>query len=105
MLTQNTTQPAQLTYFSHALREQCVAKGTSAARMRNGDWCTVEFIDGGFRSKDRKQHWRVDGNSTASSEFDLVEFSPAREVLATWTPLAVDVQAHRAAQARPGFMH
>ncbi|MBK3780087.1 hypothetical protein G3A43_07440 [Paraburkholderia aspalathi] len=82
-----------LSYFTHALRAQCAAKGAVLARMRSGEWVTVEYVDGGFQSTDRDRQWLADGDSTVNHRFDLVEFAPANDVMANWTPLAVDVQA------------
>lgn len=84
-----------LSYFTHALREQCLAKGAASARMRSGDWVKVEYVDGSFLSADRKQLWHADGNSANGTEFDLVEFAPAKDVLDNWLPLAVDVRQMR----------
>ncbi|MEX3983672.1 hypothetical protein AB4Y45_32340 [Paraburkholderia sp. EG287A] len=105
MLTNHSAQPVTLTYFTHALREQCLAKGTVAARMRNGNWCKVEYVEDGFRSKDDQHHWRVDGNSTAGYDFDLVEFSPVREVLDAWLPLSVDVLTQRSSKQQAALIH
>jgi hypothetical protein len=76
-----------LSYFTHALREQCLAKGAASARMRSGDWVKVEYVDGSFLSADH--------NSANGTEFDLVEFAPAKDVLDNWLPLAVDVRQMR----------
>lgn len=88
---------APLTYFTHALREQCMANGTASARMRNGEWCKVGYSDGGFhRVDDAQQRWQANGNSTIDSIFDLVEFTPAHDVLANWSPLFIDIAMHKA---------
>lgn len=90
-------QAAPLTYFTHALREQCMAKGAASARMRNGDWCKVGYSDGGFhRVDDAQQRWQANGNSTVGSDFDLVEFAPAHDVLANWSPLFIDIAMRKA---------
>jgi hypothetical protein len=39
--------------------------------------------------------WHADGNSANGTEFDLVEFAPAKDVLDNWLPLAVDVRQMR----------
>jgi hypothetical protein len=105
MLTNQNAQPAALTYFTHALRQQCIAKGTVAARMRNGNWCTVEYAEDGFRSKDGQHQWRADGNSTAACNFDLIEFSPVKEVLDAWLPLSVDVVTQRTSKQQAAAVH
>lgn len=99
MNDKQATEFADLTYFTHALREQCTANGAASARMRNGAWCKVGYSDGGFHrvDDDAQQRWQANGNSTAGSDFDLVEFAPAHDVLAHWSPLFIDIAMHKAA--------
>lgn len=104
MLNNHSAQQANLTYFTHALRAQCMSKGTVAARMRNGNWCAIEFVDDGFRAKDQQTVWRVDGNSTEGHEFDLVEFSPNRDVLDALPPLEFYMLTPRATKQQFALM-
>ena len=104
-------QAGKLNFFTHAMSEQCLAKGQVTARLRNGEWRDVKYMrgsdsdnatsSGSFRSADNELAWLADGNSTVNARFDIVEFKPAAEVLETWTALFLEAFVPKSCPAEP----